>query len=174
MPLSAFGFVRPLPFNNIQKGMLVLAAPATSQRYFGVVTQIRDYMSLVVLAASDNDTPSAVDLGHMVSDIWQVPGTLEIEPGDAPFSPPHKLMSSAGYAITSEGQIAAKFLHNSGGETLNLLINLADGEHIGKAEGIAFFANPKFFIRQEGRKERFACAALVSPQEGGQAVSMPR
>ena len=174
MTISAFGFVRPLQFNKIKKGMLVLAAPADGQRYFGVTTDIRDDKNLVILLASDGDAPAAIDLGYMVDDLWEIPGVLEVEPTDAPFSPLKRRMSSSGYAMTSDGNIAAKFLHNSGGRTLDLLINLSDGQHMERADSIAFFTDPKFFIRQEGRKERFACAALVSPQEGGQAVSMPR
>jgi hypothetical protein len=161
MTASAFGFARPIPFSKLEKGMLVLAAPSDGQRYFGVISRVHHDMVLVILASSDGDVPGAMDIGYLVDDLWHVPGILEIEPDGAPFAPAQRRSITPGYAIDSDGNVAAVFHYSGMGRTEQFLVNLSDGEHLTRADKIAFFKGARFFVRQEGRRERFAWPDLT-------------
>lgn len=155
MATANFGIASPLPFNSLEKGMLVLAAPHTGQRYFGVVTKIRNDWMLAVLSSTDGDIPAALDLGYVVDDLWQIRGDLEIEAAGSPFEPSLKRSSGPALTIDSDGNVGALIDHVDMGMKQQFLINLSDGEHLARAEKITFFKEAKFFIRQEGRRERY-------------------
>ena len=164
MASSNFGIARPLPFSKLAKGMLVLATPHDGQRYFGVVTKIRDYWMLAILSSTDGDIPAALDLGYVVDDLWQIPGSLEIEPSGAPFEPLMKRSSGPAFTIDSDGNVGALIDRVDMGMKQQFLVNLSDGEHLDRADKIAFFKEAKLFIRQEGRRERYEWPALTPEQ----------
>lgn len=164
MATSNFGIARPLPFSKLAKGMLVLAAPHDGQRYFGVATMIRDDWMLAVLSSTEGDVPAVIDLGYVIDDLWRVPGSLEIEPRGTAFQPSMKRSSGPAFAIDSDGNVGALIDRVDMGLKRQFLINLSDGEHLDRADKIAFFKEAKFFIRQEGRSERFEWPSLTPEQ----------
>lgn len=162
MVASVFGFARPIPFGKLAKGMLILAAPADGQRYFGVVTKIREDFMLIVLSATDGKTLANLDLGYFVDDLWLVPGLLEMEPASSPFEAGSRRAIIPGYAIDSEGNAGVSFPHSEFGQTKQFIVNLSTGEHFDRVEKIGYFKDAKFFVRQEGREDRFPMPDLTS------------
>jgi|GEM_PF-5478979 len=165
MAAKHFGLATPVSFNKLEKGALVLAAPHTGQRFFGVVSKVNHDHVLVVLSASDNDIHAAIDLGNVVDDLWLIPGTLEIEPTSDPFMNHSKRTTVPSYIINSDGNIGSQFLYrNEVGQHQMFAVDLNTGEHLDRADKVAAFQGAKLYIRQEGRKERFEWPSLTPDQ----------
>ena len=164
MATANFGIVRPLPFNKLEKGMLVVLAPRDGERQFGVVTKIREDWILASLSSADGDAPTATDLAYHTDDLWHIPGTLEIEPKGGPFEPLLRRSSAPTFTIDSDGNVGALLEYSEIGMPQQFLIDLANGEHMGRSEKMAFFKEAKFYIRQEGRHERFEWPSLTPEQ----------
>lgn len=162
MAAAIFGFARPIPFGKLKKGMLVLAAPVDGQRFLGVVTKIREDFILIVLSATDGDVLGNLDLGYCVDDLWLVPGLLEMEPIGPAFEAGSRRAIVPGYVLDSDGNAGVIFHHTEFGQTKQFLVNLDTGEHFDRAEKIGYFKDARFFIRQEGRKERFPMPDLTA------------
>lgn len=162
MTATHYGFATPLPFNKLDKGMLVLATPSTGQKYFGVVTKINHDFVLIVLSASDGDIHEAIDLGYAVDNLWQINGSLELEPQGKPFIGNVRRTEKPGYVINSDGVIACQFVHRNGvGRHQLFAVDLNTGEHVERADKVAGIDGAKLFIRQDGRKDRFEWPALT-------------
>jgi len=162
MAASIFGTALPLNFNNLQKGQIVRAAPAIDQQYIGVVAKFGHDFILVTLLATDGKTPGPLDLSACVNHIWSIPGMLEIEPEGVPFSAGLSEAPHSTLMVDSVGGIFARFLHrNDIGQQERFLIDLNTGEH-SRGQGEMKPIGPvKFFIRQQGRKERFELLTLA-------------
>lgn len=162
MTVVPFGFATPLNFNDLAEGMLVLAATGQTERYFGVVSKFSESFVLVVVSASDGAVPGALDLGNVSGDLWRIPGALEIEPAGLAFEPGEQSAPIAGYVIDSIGALIASFRRtNHYGEKERALIDLSTGKHTRGTGKIAAVGDVKFFIRQDGRRDRFEWPVLA-------------
>lgn len=155
MSVATFGFATPLDFNVLEKGMLVVAAPAQDQSYFGVVTKFRHEFVLVVLASTDGEVPGPLELSSCTGALWRVPGVLEIEPAGQPFVRGPTSSPPTGFLVGNAGHLLASFLHrNDNGQKERFTIDLTTGEH-SQEPGRPVMNGLTIFIRQEGRRERF-------------------
>lgn len=154
---TAFGFAVPLSFNDLRPSMLVLAAPTPDQQYFGVVAKLGHDSVLIVLAGTDGPVPGPLDLGNCADSLWCIPGTLEIEPDDSAFAPGAATSNPPCFMIDAAGAISALVTARGDfGQAQRYAVDLSSGE-VTKGQGkTAFFKGARFFIRQAGRRERFA------------------
>lgn len=160
----SFGFAVPLDFVNVKKGMLVMVAPTEQQSYFGVVSKIRHEFILVTLSAADGATPGAIQLSNCSSDLWSVPGTLEIEPSGSPFARGPDITPREGFLMSKNGSLLALIWHwNEVNRKERYCIDLSTGEHV-DPDGRSLQPGIKLFIRQEGRRERFEWPSLTPEQ----------
>lgn len=170
MTTTVFGFGAPLDFNSVEKGMLAFAQPSEGQRYFGVIGKIRSDLVLIVIAASGSEAPPyVINVSALHNNMWRVPGDLEIEPRDGNFAyPPIDTPHSNGLVMDADGRLFAIVMQRDPWNSVERYIfDIATGEHAdGEASAqpkrpFAAVSDPAMYIRQEGRKDRYAVDGLT-------------
>jgi len=154
----AFGYATPIGLDDLQSGMLLTIELQDGERVVCLVHDTEHDRFFVVLWSSrEGEVPRAVDVIDPRRSVGRINGRLEIEP-DGPadaFLPPQKPGATKGFIIGKDGRLGVAVDVDHWGKLVRTFVDLETGNAMKPSGAVAILDNPRLFIAQDGRRDRF-------------------
>lgn len=159
MKTNAFGFAYFIKYDDVQPGMLLTGRTKSGDQFFGLAIQAEREIIVGVFWTTQNiAVPYEIELSDILQTLAQVDGVLEVEPSELarPFAPPERQASQEGIYIGADGSVGlATSFEDWPGRQRRRYVRFEDGLADTNSGTISFPIEPRLFIAQAGRKQRF-------------------
>lgn len=167
MATKAYGFARPLKYDDVKPGML-LTTDNSGRRIIGLAFQGgREVLVAVIQQEGEGPPlPYVIDLSDIHQSLTVIDGDRELEPmknSDFALLPRRRGLKD-GFLIASDGTVGLALSYNDFGSKAFKILDFATGLDLKHEGHTAALPPARLFIRQDKEQRRELCLRETSTQ----------